>query len=246
MLDMVIMKHGGGITYSNTYSDTSRLGSSQIDLNYSNPYAFSFGDPYESARVLPVSSQTPPAPEEHGTTAAQHLIHHIIIGGRSPTSLSLLYLDLPGLCTSILRQLSEGRWRGLHNLTLCEAGLKAPDWLMLGQGNLPNLVSLSTTKCGLDADAMASLAKANWPWLSSLHLRDEPKLDAAAVAHLCAASYTIIDMSLSDIPVTAAMAAELGKRYCLDSISLFGTDLTAAAATEMAKANWPELIRTQS
>ena len=165
------------------------------------------------------------------------------VSGRNTTSLSLLNLDLPGLCSSMLRQLSEGRWRGLHDLTLCEAGLTASDWRMLGQGNLPYLLSLSITNCGLNADAMASLAKGKMVTVEKPSSQDEPDLDAVAITHLCGACYRIVDMSLSDIPVSAAMAAELGKLfYQLDSISILGTELTAAAAPEMAKANWPGLL----
>ena len=57
-----------GCTYTNLYSDTLRLGSSQIDFKYN--------DPYESARVMIVSTQKAPAPEEHGGAAAAKQLWH--------------------------------------------------------------------------------------------------------------------------------------------------------------------------
>lgn len=240
MLSLVILRHwGDGGCCSDSYSHTVGLGESQIEFSYNDPDEFSFSHPYESARVLAVSSRKPPV--HVGNTAAKQLLHHVTGSGRSPTSLSLLYLDLPGLCSSILGQLNDGHWLGLHSLTLWEAGLTAADWLMLAHANLPNLTSLSIARNGLDADVMASLAKAKWPLLHSLHLSHEPHLNAVAIAHLGAASYSVSNLSLSDIPVTAAMAAELAQLSHLHSISLDATDLTAAAVKELAKANWPKL-----
>lgn len=115
---------------------------------------------------------------------------------------------------------------------------------MLSQGNCPNLGSLTIRGCGLAAEAMASMVKADWPSLKRLSLEEEPNLDAVAVGHLSAAKFSVTDLTLSGMPVSAAMAAELSKLKLphLSSISLAATDLTTAAVIQLATADWPELL----
>ena len=234
MLSLVILKHrGAGCT--NSHSGT--LVDAQIGFSHCNPDEF--------ASVLIVTPQKAPASDVPvGTTAAKQLAHHITASKRNPTWLYLWKLDLPGLHRSIMTQLGEGCWVAVGHLDLARGQLTAADWLTLSQGSFPNLLALSISGCGLNADAMALMGKADWPLLS-LYLGHEPVLDAAAVSHLSVAKYSLTKLMLSDITITAAMAAaaELARLKLphLNSLSLVATDMTAAAVAELAKAQWPAL-----
>ena len=232
MLSLVILKHRGA---GCTDSHSGTLGDAQIGFSHCNPDEF--------ASVLVVTSQKAPASDVPvGTTAAKQLAHHITASKRNPTWLYLWKLDPPGLHRSIMTQLGEGRWVVVGHLDLARVQLTAADWLTLSQGSFSNLLALSISGCGLNADAMALLGKADWPLLS-LYLGHEPTLDAVAVSHLSLAKYSLTKLMLSDITITAAMAAELARLKLphLNSISLVASSMTAAAVAELAKAQWPGL-----
>lgn len=81
--------------------------------------------------------------------------------------------------------------------------------------------------------------------MRTLKLDYNPALDGVAIAHLSAANWQLESLNLLHIPVTAAVATELGKLELpkLQEITLSRTGLTAAALSELAKADWPSLRR---
>lgn len=232
MLSMVIMKHRGDGCIE---SHSGTLGDAQIGFSHCNPREF--------ANVLIVKAQKAPVSDVPvGTVAAKQLAHHITVKQRSPTWLYLWKLDLPGLHSAVMTQLGEGRWVAVRHLDLTRVQLTAAKWLTLSQGSCPNLPSLSITGCDIDADAMALLGKADWP-LQGLYISHEPALDAVAISHLSVAKYSVTELMLSDITITAAMAAELAKLKLphLNIIILVAIEMTAAAVAELSQADWPEL-----
>ena len=90
---------------------------------------------------------------------------------------------------------------------------------------------------------MASLAKKKWPLLMSIDLGSNPTLDAAAIAHLSAANWPVMQLMLSYTSVSTVMAAELAHLQLpnLRILYLDHTGLIAAAVSELARADWPIL-----
>ena len=95
----------------------------------------------------------------------------------------------------------------------------------------------------LNADSMALLAKGNWPLLRDFSFSGNPSLEAAALAHLSTANWPLETLWCSHMPFTTGMAAELAKLQLpnLTTIFLDGTFSTAAAVSELVRADWPML-----
>ena len=176
--------------------------------------------------------------------AAQQLAHQMTI--KWPCMQRLMLSDveeLHGLGREIASQLVQGTWTTLVDLCLMGCDLRSPEFLLLSQGNWPHLQYLDVSKNCLDAEGMAALAKGKWPLLMSINLGSNPTLDAAAIAHLSAANWPIAQLKLSHTPVSAVMAAELAHLQLPDLMRLHlnNTGLTAAAVSELARADWPLL-----
>ena len=90
---------------------------------------------------------------------------------------------------------------------------------------------------------MALLAKGNWPLLSDVKLSFSSTLDAIAIAHLSAASWIVEELKISDTMVTVDTAAELADLQLPNMmwLDLSECSLTAAAVSELARADWPIL-----
>ena len=174
--------------------------------------------------------------------AAQQLAHQMRI--RWP----LMFLftmsnvhDLDGLGSEIVSQLVKGTWTHLIYLNLSECKLRAQAFLLLSQGNWPSLIHLNVSGNCLDAEGMAWLAKGNWPWLTHVTLSFYPSI--AAIAHLSAANWQTSNLVIKDTLFSAGMAAELAdlRLANLSELHLKGSGLTAAAVSELARADWPSL-----
>ena len=151
--------------------------------------------------------------------------------------------DLDGLGLEVLSQLVKGIWTQLKMLHLSECDLEVKGFLMLSQGNWPCLKFLDITRNRLDAQGIAMLAKGNWPSLTSIILSLDPPVDAIAIAHLSAANWPIEVLEIEDTSFNTEMAAELADLQLpnLRVLHLMGPGLTAAAVSELARADWPSL-----
>ena len=151
--------------------------------------------------------------------------------------------DLDGLGSEIVSQLVQGTWTHLMYLSLSECKLRAQAFLLLSQGNWPSLMYLDASGNCLDAEGMALLAKGNWPLLTHVTLSFDPTMDAVAMAHLSAANWRIAQLVITRTPFSAGMAAQLADLWLpnLSGLVPKGSRLTAAAVSELAKADWPSL-----
>lgn len=150
--------------------------------------------------------------------------------------------ELDAFGTELVSQLIKGTWTSLQNLSLSGCNLKAHGFWLLSQGNWPCLRSLDISCNCLDAEGMALLAKGNWPRLRTIKLGHNGTLSANGVACLSAANWPVEILMMDNMPFNAHMAAELvDLQLSLTSLYLDGTDLTAAAVTELARADWPGL-----
>ena len=176
--------------------------------------------------------------------AAQQLAHQMTVKWPCMHAFLLSRMErLDGLGMEIVSQLVKGTWTSLVYLDLMDCDLRAPDFLVLSQGNWPGLKSLDVSHNCLDAEGMASLAKGNWPVLMCFSLGSNPTLDAAAIAHVSAANWPIRLLDLSHNRVSTDMAAELADLQLPNLMHLYltNTALTAAAVSELARADWPIL-----
>ena len=177
--------------------------------------------------------------------AAQQLAHQL--SARWPSmrmfAVSVAMHDLDGLGLEIVSQLVKGTWTDLETLRLCDCDLTAEGFLILSQGDWPCLMFLDISGNCLNAEGMALLAKGNWPLLTSLDLSFDPTMDAGAIAHLSAANWSLTNLTISDTPFSADMAAELADLQLpnLESLYLMESGLTAAAVSKLARADWPRL-----
>ena len=176
--------------------------------------------------------------------AAQQLAHQMRL--RWPLMGSFTMSDvhnLDGLGNKIVSQLVTGRWTHLVRLLLSDCDLQAEEFLLLGQGNWPGLMWLDVSGSSLDAKGMAWLAKGNWPRLFSIKLSVNPTLGARAIAQLGAANWLKEELVITDTPFSTDMAAALADLQLpkLRELRLKGSGLTAAAVSELARADWPNL-----
>ena len=151
--------------------------------------------------------------------------------------------ELHGLGLAIVSQLVQGTWTRLKSLYLDKCELNTEAFLLLSQGNWPDLRTLNVSGNCLDAEGMALLAKGNWPLLSGINLSFNSTLDAMAIAHLSAVNWPLGGLTISDTPFSIDVAVKLADLQLpnLTSLALRGSGLTAAAVSELAKANWPNL-----
>lgn len=128
-------------------------------------------------------------------------------------------------------------------LSLSKCGLNAEAFLLLSQGNWPCLACLDVSGSCLDVEGMAFLAKGNWPLLAAIILSFSPTLGAVAIAHLSAANWPIGALMIEDTPLSVDMAAELADLQLPNLIALYlvRCDLAAAAVSKLASADWPHL-----
>lgn len=115
--------------------------------------------------------------------------------------------------------------------------------MLLSQGNWPNLAELDISGNSLDAEGMSLLANGNRPLLAIISLSFSPTLDANAVAHLSAVNWPTKRLTISDTPFNPDTAAKLANLQCPNLKELYLTEsaLTAAAMSELARADWPSL-----
>ena len=152
--------------------------------------------------------------------------------------------DLDGLGLEIVSQLVKGAW-DLRDLTLYGCEIDAKGFLLLSQGNWPRLNHLTVSGNCLDAEGIALLVKGDWPWLTGINLSFNSPLEAGAIAiaHLSAANWLIEYLTIQGTLFSADMVAALANLQLpyLVSLELKDSGLTAAAVSELARADWPEL-----
>lgn len=175
-------------------------------------------------------------------SAAQQLAHQMKIRWPLMSKFAMSYVP-EGLDLDIVSQLVKGSWKHLRDVSLSVCDLKAEALLLLSQGNWPRLISLDVAGNWLDAEGMASLAKGNWPKLTTLILSFDPTQGALAIAQLSTANWPIVNLVIVDTPFNVDMAAELANLQLPKLMSLYLTqaDLTAAAVSKLARADWPLL-----
>ena len=175
--------------------------------------------------------------------AAQQLAHQMTTKWPELSSFLLRRGSLPALGTAIIAQLTTGNWSSLEYLYLSDCALTAGDLSLLIEGKWPALRKLDVSQNCLNADSMAVLAKGNWPLLRDISFNSNSTLDAVALAHLSTANWPLETLWCSYVPFTTGMAAELAKLQLpnLASIFLNGAFLTAAAVSELVRADWPTL-----
>ena len=179
--------------------------------------------------------------------AAQQLAYQMRIRWPSmslfATSLGRPADDSNDFGPEVVSQLVQGSWTSLWRLCLARCELKGKDFLLLSQGDWPNLANLDVSGNSLDAEGMALLANGNWPLLANIRLSFSSTLDANVVAHLSAAEWPIQHLAIPNTPFNADMAANLAhlKYPNLRSLFLVDSALTAAAMSELARADWPSL-----
>lgn len=89
---------------------------------------------------------------------------------------------------------------------------------------------------------MTLLAKGNWPRLRTVVLSFHPTMDAVAIAHLSAANWRVETLKISDTSFSTDMAAELADQLINSrELDLMYSSTTAAAVSELARADWPSL-----
>ena len=108
--------------------------------------------------------------------------------------------------------------------------------LPLSQRNWPALMQLDQSNSEVHAEVMALLANGNWPQLRQIQFSFNPTLDAVATAHLSAAKWSLRNLDLSHLTVSAAMAAQL-QLSNLTTIFLTKNGLTAAAVSGLSRAD---------
>ncbi|KAL3151644.1 hypothetical protein ABBQ38_012634 [Trebouxia sp. C0009 RCD-2024] len=183
------------------------------------------------------------------TCAAQQLVYQITAKFPNPGSFEFMgsagvTVDGRALSMAVVVQISKGNWwSSLTSLSFQDCKIGCRGLSLLIQGDWPVLESLDVSGNRIDAGGMALLAKGNWPLLTQLVLSSNPSIGAVAIAHLSAARWPLEGLKLDHMPVTAARAAELAKLRLpnLNSISLCGARLTAAAMSGLVEASWPRL-----
>ena len=150
---------------------------------------------------------------------------------------------LDGLSLEIVSQLVQGPCSGLASLCLSNCELKPEGFYLLSQGNWTWLQFLDVSGNCLDAEGMMWLAQGEWPGLNTLRISFDHMMDATAIAHLSMVTWSLRRLFITDMPISADMAAELADLPFpkLRGLYLEGSGLTAAAVSELARADWRTL-----